>query len=146
MKNSSTASAALLPLLHPWKSFFPSPCFDTPRASQTQGYYPPARLRDQRNALLSQAPQTFAAKQHSFPFLRRTKFTTPTLFPAPAARVTRELVQQKRQCHRAITVRYRALPFIWGSRQIFKVFKFCGKGENVIKPSKTQSFCYSPLF
>lgn len=49
-----------------------------------------------RETLLSQAPETFAVKQHSFPLLERAQLTTPTSFPAPARRTTRKLLQQKR--------------------------------------------------
>lgn len=85
------------------------------------------------------------------PSLVSTKFSTSTPFPAPSrshqkAGPAKNLAPLYRvYMARAITLKYKVLPFIWGDRQIFKVFKFCSKGESFIVSFEKQSFCYSAV-
>lgn len=124
---------------------FLSPCFDTPRSSQSHSRHPPARLQDQWNVLPSQVPQTFAVTQHSFPFSGRIIFTTPTPFPSGKS-------------HQKAGPAEKAVPPGYSSKdtknylssgmtdRLSRSSSSVGKGENFIKASKKPSFGYSALF
>lgn len=89
--SSSTASSASQKS-SPIPSFL-CPCFDTPRRSQSRSHHPPARLWDQRKALLS---QVICCQATFLPLLWEGQIYHSHTFPRPSQKSHQKAGQQKR--------------------------------------------------